>query len=84
MRSGFVLHTGSYGAVGTNENMWSRASEKWGSVLYDSGNDSLAYNLLYVFGSGSTMNTSRTNPRWFGFVLRCLSTAVEGEESGVI
>ena len=58
---------------------WSRLALNWGSVTYDSATPSSANDLRFTATDSSH---SGTNQRFFGFALRCLSTAVEGEESG--
>ena len=70
-------------SIGLNEDVWSRAAAAWGSVIYGSDTNSTAYNLYFnaAITAGTSVDPSNAAHRRYGFPLRCLSTAGEGEES---
>ena len=80
MRSGeVILITGiditfKYGGLGG----YGRAqiSVDWTGTLYPAYRSMASF--LGIFGGNTS--PSSTNDRWYGWPLRCLSTAVEGEE----
>ena len=83
MRSGYVpvdlnndVTSRSIGVYGYD---WARLAVAWGAVIDGSGTSSTAN---YLYFNSTTPLPSNTSRRLNGFVLRCLSTAVEGEESG--
>ena len=88
VRSGYVGLTGASDAtsraVSLDGNIWSRMAATWGSILYGSGTTSTAY---YLSFNGAVAVGQLVYPsygphfRFLAFPLRCLSTAVEGEES---
>ena len=82
MRSGYVNVLVSNGVtswvVGVNGYDWSRLAVDWNSVTYTSATPSTANRLVFT---ATTPDPSGTTQRFVGFPLRCLSTAVEGEES---
>ena len=86
MRSGIInINSGSSTVAlrngGYYEFVWSHAAAAWGSVIYGSGASSTAYFLRFNSDADSFVSTSSgPDHRWRGVSLRCLSTAVEGEE----
>ena len=59
--------------------MWSRYTLTWGTVTYP-GTDSRGNSLGFYDVSGIEVDPSSTGQHFTGLPLRCLSTAVEGEE----
>ena len=83
MRSGYVDLTiasniASRGA-GFYEDVWAHHAVTWSGVLYPTYS-STANNLYFSATVNTSVGPSNTNLRWYSFSLRCLSTAVEGEE----
>ena len=58
---------------------WSRHAELWGAVIYPEA-DSTADKLYFNIDTDISTRPSYALQRFGGFSLRCLSTAVEGEE----
>ena len=82
MRSGFVdVSSGTrYWQGSLNTLIWSRVALTMSTVIYTS-TTSTAYNFNTNSASTPVLPSGQSS-RWNGFTLRCLSTAVEGEESG--
>ena len=57
----------------------SRSAVDWGTVIYDHSTNSTASTLTIT--RNLVYPTNGPYSHWYGFTLRCLSTAVEGEES---
>ena len=82
MRSGYIVIASSNNTLfllsmyGHN---WSRVTDAWGTVIYP-GTDSRAGLLHFNTATGASVYTSTTAQHLNGYPLRCLSTAVEGEE----
>ena len=84
MRSGYLYISDSnkYLVAGRNSDLWSGVASTWGSVTIptSTGINSVAYNLFF---DTSDSRSSNAPYRLYAWSLRCLSTAVEGEESGM-
>ena len=84
VRSGYVGIASTMNG-GLSENVWSRVAAEWGSVAYGSGTFSTAYNFYFYGATDAIVNTSNgPHTRLIGMSLRCLSTAVEGEECDIL
>ena len=62
---------------GDNKFMWSRLSMDFGAAIYDANKLATAGGINFGI---KTTTSSDERHRFFGDPLRCLSTAVEGEE----
>ena len=86
VRSGYanlMLESGATSrAAGVDESDLSRAALAWGGVTYP-GTVSRVGILHFNSATGAAVHPSYADLRWSTFPLRCLSTAVEGEESGL-
>ena len=70
--------------VAPGGNTWSRSAAVWGVVLNGTGTASTAYGAGFGAATGVSVYPSNgPSVRFYSFPLRCLSTAVEGEESGI-
>ena len=65
-------------AIGWYSYGWSHLGTTFSSIT-GSSNDTASAN-SFKFYAFDTPNPSNSNIRFYGFSLRCLSTAVEGEE----
>ena len=69
--------------VAPSGSFWSRSAAVWGVVLNGTGTASMAYSTGFSVATGASVYPSSCPSfRCYSFPLRCLSTAVEGEESG--
>ena len=61
---------------------WSRFAVSMGTVAYASTTPSTAHGIVFYSIPDDSVEPSNSGQRYVGNPLRCLSTAVEGEESG--
>ena len=84
VRSGYVSLTVGNDSTSRNVSLYgydrSRFALDWSSVLYTPG--SLSASGYFHFNRDTALLPSNASQRFLGTPLRCLSTAVEGEESG--